>query len=138
MYALNMCVGFEPLGCAQRIERKAFPQFRDSRLGPYVSDALDSELEEFAELRAFWLGSKGLAERVGFEPTVGFPLHTLSKRAPSTTRTSLRFRINDLRAVRRRLSHTPPLSAAVHSISFALSGLRRTEDRRVGELCQTS
>src|SRR5882672_2491340 len=32
----------------------------------------------------------GLAERVGFEPTVEFPLHTLSKRAPSTTRTSLR------------------------------------------------
>ena len=27
---------------------------------------------------------------MGFEPTVEFPLHTLSKRAPSTTRTSLR------------------------------------------------
>jgi PAS domain S-box-containing protein len=43
--------------------------------------------------------NRELAERVGFEPTVGFPLHTLSKRAPSTTRTSLRFRINGLRAV---------------------------------------
>ncbi len=32
----------------------------------------------------------GLAEREGFEPSVEFPLHTLSKRAPSTTRTSLR------------------------------------------------
>src|SRR5919108_1347901 len=31
-----------------------------------------------------------MAERVGFEPTVRFPVHTLSKRAPSTTRTSLR------------------------------------------------
>ena len=31
-----------------------------------------------------------LAEREGFEPSVEFPLHTLSKRAPSTTRTSLR------------------------------------------------
>ena len=30
-----------------------------------------------------------LAEREGFEPSVEFPLHTLSKRAPSTTRTSL-------------------------------------------------
>src|SRR5581483_8829217 len=40
-----------------------------------------------------------VAERVGFEPTVGFPLHTLSKRAPSTTRTSLRFGFNELRAV---------------------------------------
>ena len=33
-----------------------------------------------------------MAERVGFEPTVEFPLHTLSKRAPSTARTSLRTR----------------------------------------------
>ena len=33
---------------------------------------------------------KELAEREGFEPSVEFPLHTLSKRAPSTTRTSLR------------------------------------------------
>ena len=32
---------------------------------------------------------RGLAERVGFEPTVEFPLHTLSKRAPSATRPSL-------------------------------------------------
>src|SRR5262245_60323630 len=40
-----------------------------------------------------------MAERVGFEPTVEFPLHTLSKRAHSTTRTSLRFEINALRAV---------------------------------------
>ena len=31
-----------------------------------------------------------LAEREGFEPSVEFPLHTLSKRAPSTTRPPLR------------------------------------------------
>jgi len=44
-------------------------------------------------------GERRVAERVGFEPTVEFPLHTLSKRAPSTTRTSLRlFRIRGLRA----------------------------------------
>jgi hypothetical protein len=30
-----------------------------------------------------------LAERVGFEPTLEFPLNTLSKRAPSTTRPPL-------------------------------------------------
>lgn len=30
-----------------------------------------------------------LAEREGFEPSVQFPTHTLSKRAPSATRTSL-------------------------------------------------
>ena len=31
-----------------------------------------------------------MAEREGFEPSVEFPLHTLSKRAPSTARPSLR------------------------------------------------
>ena len=30
-----------------------------------------------------------LAEREGFEPSIEFPLYTLSKRAPSTTRPSL-------------------------------------------------
>src|SRR5580700_9119179 len=35
-------------------------------------------------------GYYDMAERVGFEPTVEFPQHTLSKRAPSTTRTPLR------------------------------------------------
>src|SRR5208282_3623591 len=34
--------------------------------------------------------TKELAERVGFEPTLEFPLNTLSKRAPSATRPSLR------------------------------------------------
>ncbi len=33
--------------------------------------------------------NKKLAERVGFEPTLEFPLNTLSKRAPSATRPSL-------------------------------------------------
>src|SRR2546425_932117 len=42
----------------------------------------------------------GLAERVGFEPTVRFPPHTLSKRAPSATRTPLRGK--RVPAVRRR------------------------------------
>jgi hypothetical protein len=32
----------------------------------------------------------GLAERQGFEPWIEFPLYTLSKRAPSATRPSLR------------------------------------------------
>src|ERR1700747_613357 len=32
----------------------------------------------------------GLAERVGFEPTLPFRVNTLSKRAPSATRPSLR------------------------------------------------
>ena len=36
-----------------------------------------------------------MAERVGFEPTLEFPLNTLSKRAPSTTRPSLRTKRED-------------------------------------------
>src|SRR5215469_14765804 len=37
-------------------------------------------------------GREGLAEGVGFEPTIRFPVYTLSKRAPSATRPSLRER----------------------------------------------
>ena len=33
-----------------------------------------------------------MAERVGFEPTIRFPVYTLSKRAPSATRPPLRIR----------------------------------------------
>ena|GEM_PF-1646866 len=36
------------------------------------------------------VGATGLAERVGFEPTSPFLANTLSKRAPSATRTPLR------------------------------------------------
>ncbi|SPF47572.1 hypothetical protein SBA1_750031 [Candidatus Sulfotelmatobacter kueseliae] len=36
------------------------------------------------------LKTKSLAERVGFEPTLPFRVNTLSKRAPSATRPSLR------------------------------------------------
>ena len=32
-----------------------------------------------------------LAERMGFEPMIEFPLYTLSKRAPSTTRPPLHY-----------------------------------------------
>ena len=41
---------------------------------------------------------KYLAERMGFEPMIEFPLYTLSKRAPSTTRPPLQlnFPINIL------------------------------------------
>ena len=36
-----------------------------------------------------------MAERVGFEPTLEFPLNTLSKRAPSATRPSLHRKLHD-------------------------------------------
>jgi hypothetical protein len=32
---------------------------------------------------------RGFAERKGFEPSIRFPVYTLSRRAPSTTRTPL-------------------------------------------------
>ena len=58
----------------------------------------DQNRENFEKTGRFGAVTE-LAERVGFEPTVEFPLHTLSKRAPSTTRTSLRvFRISSLQA----------------------------------------
>src|SRR5258707_11556112 len=44
------------------------------------------------------LNAKELAERVGFEPTLPFRVNTLSKRAPSATRPSLR-RVKDLQQV---------------------------------------
>src|SRR4029434_10325403 len=58
-------------------------------------------------------GERSLAEREGFEPSVEFPLHTLSKRAPSTTRTSLHFRINNLRAVWNSVAQNAPSHVAV-------------------------
>ena len=64
-----------------------------------------------------------MAEREGFEPSVEFPLHTLSKRAPSTTRTSLHFRINDLRAVDPRLPQDRP-DFLVFSDHFWIQRLR--------------
>ena len=62
--------------------REGFALVRD---GPkayrdMTEDSLDAKTER----------SEELAEREGFEPSVEFPLHTLSKRARSTTPTSLR------------------------------------------------
>jgi hypothetical protein len=65
-------------------------RLRDRSLRPFNAEGAD--LDDARAKR-----ERSLAERVGFEPTVEFPLHTLSKRAPSTTRTSLRgFSINSL------------------------------------------
>jgi site-specific recombinase XerD len=77
----------------KRVTHADRTQFDDRKL------PMDGDLE---------VEGNGMAERVGFEPTVEFPLHTLSKRAPSTTRTSLRFGINGLRAVRNSVAENPP------------------------------
>src|SRR5579864_2520850 len=47
---------------------------------------------------------KKLAERVGFEPTLPFRVNTLSKRAPSATRPSLRRAIENERGASKRLN----------------------------------
>src|SRR5215831_18781909 len=65
-----------------------------------------------------------MAEREGFEPSVEFPLHTLSKRARSTTPTSLRFRINELRAVPKQCSAKPSFKSCGPANSFVFSDLR--------------
>jgi hypothetical protein len=70
---------------------------------------------------------RSLAERVGFEPTVEFPLHTLSKRAPSTTRTSLHFKINELRAAERNY-RTRRCFRSTLSMLFSFSGLGASAD----------
>jgi hypothetical protein len=65
------------------------------RVAESSEDSIPNSRNALDLARSWW--EEGLAERVGFEPTVEFPLHTLSKRAPSTTRTSLRvFRIKHL------------------------------------------
>src|SRR5712671_1208341 len=59
--------------------------FATSRLMLTSGDLLNLNLR-----RLYPIDSTGLAERVGFEPTVGFPLHSLSRRALSTAQTPLR------------------------------------------------
>jgi len=57
---------------------------------------------------------------------------SLSKRAPSTTRTSLRFRINDLRAVWISVAQTPPSNRPVPRCDLysAVCGRAETDRRR--------
>src|SRR5918993_368061 len=84
-----MCVGFELRACQQRLNAQ---ELADSVAVGRVAELTEHSIQNSKNslnLARFWW-DEGLAERVGFEPTVEFPLHTLSKRAPSTTRTSLR------------------------------------------------
>src|SRR5258708_3018694 len=91
-----------------RIERRLWRQFVGERrtLCYGCPSSLSGERDDkiashtapemvFTVWTTVWMASKllkpkGLAERVGFEPTLEFPLNTLSKRAPSATRPSLR------------------------------------------------
>jgi hypothetical protein len=65
-----------------------------------------------------------MAERQGFEPWIEFPLYTLSKRAPSATRPSLRIEDAGGRmsivtyAAQQNPGAAPPVTAAVLYSSF--------------------
>src|SRR3954469_24142869 len=73
-----------------------------------------------------------MAEREGFEPSVEFPLHTLSKRAPSTTRTSLRssgsavYRTGETCSRRRSLATVAGTSPRINKQASAPAAPRHT------------
>jgi hypothetical protein len=70
-----------------------------------------------------------MAERVGFEPTLEFPLNTLSKRAPSATRPSLRRIGWDNHPVGQELAaNSDAFIIAAHCVEN-LSGGWRTDER---------
>src|SRR5271157_5060907 len=69
-----------------------------------------------------------LAEGVGFEPTIRFPVYTLSRRAPSTTRPPLRsfsrhlrfriFRLEPTRTKMARRANPPGRSVSHRPVAF--------------------
>jgi hypothetical protein len=59
-------------------------------LGVYFSRFIDTKTLSPRKDTCNYIENDGMAERVGFEPTVGFPLHSLSRRALSTAQTPLR------------------------------------------------
>src|ERR1700685_4065636 len=78
-----------------------------------------------------------MAERVGFEPTLPFRVNTLSKRAPSATRPSLRRKPGKERAPR-KVSHRAESgsirtnSASLHSMGEGNTSANRPHPRRDG------
>ena len=62
----------------------------------------------------------GLAERVGFEPTIRFPVYTLSKRAPSTARPSLQLGKNRIESPAQTVVYHP--GGESHGIVVEASG----------------
>jgi hypothetical protein len=86
------------------------------RLIRYSSDENKSVTKHCSENRQHELSltvyeSKGLAERVGFEPTIPVKVYTLSKRAPSATRPSLRTKTGWKRTTTRGRSREFPRTA---------------------------
>src|SRR5271156_1056256 len=74
---------------------------------------------------------KSMAERVGFEPTLPFRVNTLSKRAPSATRPSLRReRAQDDSSPEGYRGAPSQLKLTPTSLSFSFYGQRRTRANR--------
>ena len=106
--ASKPAVADQPTLCDQRFSNSPsiwptpfLPRGSGSRISSRVASSARRGLTCRSRYSANWLRRRTswMAEREGFEPSVEFPLHTLSKRAPSTTRTSLRlFRISSLQA----------------------------------------
>src|SRR5215510_8730416 len=61
---------------------------------------------------------------VGFGVRQHVRTESISKRAPQTTRTSLRFRINELRSVRNIVAQDPPSKSAYSSKFLIVRRLR--------------
>ena len=92
-------------------------------------------------VRIFQLyGSPELAERRGFEPRKQFPIYTLSRRAPSTTRTSLRGTPERIRTsgplFRKQMLY--PAELRVHPIEFFFVRGGETGIRTLGTLADTT
>src|SRR5207249_12250263 len=101
VFAGERFVGHDAGSCLERTTESGAPGGPPSeKVGLKWSRGTYGDLGTVAPFRA-WRGyqdrmARGsspanaqLAERVGFEPTLEFPLNTLSKRAPSATRSSL-------------------------------------------------
>src|SRR5271163_3184542 len=100
--------------CTCALQRKAMSvPLRSRAVRSLRSMLLSKYREKWAGFAYFWGKDGGislqlrlLAERVGFEPTLPFRVNTLSKRAPSATRPSLRKNLTDNSCL--RLSHRNP------------------------------
>jgi hypothetical protein len=89
-----------PTNCATFASPTAHTSTHVARANTHVFDRAlaDASTHQKSKIRLFFRGfsnvgeqtrTTGLAEGVGFEPTLRFPVNTLSKRAPSATRPSL-------------------------------------------------
>src|SRR5437870_13856272 len=107
-------------------QREGFVQLR----GLAASARLVVSVSHLAVARAEILHERRrMAEREGFEPSVEFPLHTLSKRAPSTTRTSLRS--SGINSLQRLLGSVQPDRAPDVRAYAGGTGLRCTNRKPI-------